>query len=354
MKVMLLSPFSVGGERGDMMRMFRIVKALLHRGHEVFILAPDFKIGKGYKFFVVGRKLIDKVLITIQLLFLYPIAYVKFKPDVILTRTPLFSLIASFYKMFNKKPLIVDSFMPYPKDVIRKNPRLRLQYMPYKLSVNHIDLFTVENEVFYGYVVENGAPEHKVFILPPGISLSPTPPVFNKRLIYVSFFYKNDKFEMFLKKLADVKKVVPDFRLDIYGYGPEELKYKQIVKSLGLNKNVKFLGRVSNEKIRRKIPEYHACLLMDTAGQKAYEYLSYGKPILAIKSNFTECVLDGAALLAKDVDEHIKNVRTILLSKRLTKLYASKSKQLAKERYEIGYVSEKFDRALRNIISKTN
>ena len=354
MRVMLLYPISVGGERGDMRRMFRIAEMILHRGHELFILAPDFKIGSGYKLFVTGVRFVDRILLCLQLLILYPLAYMRFKPDLILVRTPLFLLIATFFKIFNRKPLVVDSFMPYPRRVIKTNFKLTLHYMLYKLCVKHIDLFTVEDKVKYRYVIQNGAPKQKVFLLPPGIKLRQVPQVYNKRMFYLSFLYKNRKFEMFLKKLASRREDLPEFKLDICGYGPEEDRYKKMVKELGLEDNVHFLGRVSNERISKIIKNYRVCLLMNTPGQKAYDYLSYGKPILALKSKYNEYVLDGAALLAKDMDDYVTKMGLILKSKRLTRLYASKSKKLAKERYEIGYVSEKFDRALRNIISKTN
>lgn len=92
------------------------------------------------------------------------------------------------------------------------------------------------DRVIYNYVDATGYE---------GAPVLPTPAAL-RRLVYIGRFAHQKGVDLLLESLAAM--VSKDWTLDLYGEGPEERKYRELVSALGLGAMVRFCG-VTNESI---------------------------------------------------------------------------------------------------------
>ena len=68
-------------------------------------------------------------------------------------------------------------------------------------------------------------------------------------IICVGKLHPQKNLNTIIKSISKVQKEIPNINLLIVGKGPEEIKLKKMVKSLGLGENIKFLGQITGNNL---------------------------------------------------------------------------------------------------------
>ena len=101
-------------------------------------------------------------------------------------------------------------------------------------------------------IVHLGIPEGHVHVAQEGIDLSKHKPIKTRgnspNVVCVGRLVRNKGVEYLITAMKCVVQQIPNVKLYIIGVGPFRAKLEEIVESLGLKKNVTFLGFVSEEK----------------------------------------------------------------------------------------------------------
>lgn len=127
-------------------------------------------------------------------------------------------------------------------------------------------------------------------------------------------------FKFLIDAMPNVLSEYPDARLFIVGDGDQQVPLQRLVKKLGIDHAVKFLGRVSTEKLYSlycKADVYVQPSLYEPCGITILEAMSFGKPIVATNVGGTpELITNGVeGLLVKPKDsEHLAKAITCLFS----------------------------------------
>lgn len=106
----------------------------------------------------------------------------------------------------------------------------------------------------------------KVYVVPEGIEFEKIkdtqPQDLNEKVdIFIAIHFKKLKgMDILINTIPTVIKSIPDLKVYIAGSGEEEEKLKNMVKDLGLESNVKFLGYISDEEEINRY--YKACKLV--------------------------------------------------------------------------------------------
>lgn len=120
------------------------------------------------------------------------------------------------------------------------------------------------------------------------------------KFITVCFLTKNKNIDLVVRSFSsflEKTKPMSNIQLIIGGDGPEKNSLQQLVKDLGIEKNVQFLGLLSREQVRDQMNEA-SCLLVaseyETFGVVAVEALALGKPVIATKCGGPESIINAS------------------------------------------------------------
>ena len=166
----------------------------------------------------------------------------------------------------------------------------------------------------------------------------------NKRvLLSVSDLIKRKGIDTILEALPNVIRKFPDLIYLIIGRGPEEKALKDLAKRLGIDRNVRFLGYVTD----RELANYYACcdifvLMSKTIKERAavegfgivYVEASYfEKPVIGGKSGGTsDAVIEGKTgflIEPKDKKELTEKIVLLLENEKLRKRLGKQGKKHA-------------------------
>lgn len=111
-------------------------------------------------------------------------------------------------------------------------------------------------------------------------------------LLYVGFLEAHRGLEIPIKAVAQLAKTMPDILLVIVGKGTFGNKLKELVKQLGIEKNIVFTGWVSHREVVSFITNADICLIPHyvtehtdtTFPNKIFDYMAQKKPIIVTQS----------------------------------------------------------------------
>lgn len=155
------------------------------------------------------------------------------------------------------------------------------------------------------YLIEKGISEEKMMVFPMGadFSVSPNKPKSNinekfklnnsPTVIYVGTMIKLRNLTFLLLVFAKVKKKVPDAKLLMVGDGDDRPQLEKLSKTLNLQDNVIFTGRVPHSQVAEFIAVADvgaAPIIEDYISKfgvctKAMEYMVMGKPFVVCRGN---------------------------------------------------------------------
>jgi glycosyltransferase involved in cell wall biosynthesis len=169
---------------------------------------------------------------------------------------------------------------------------------------------------------------------------------------------KKNKFEIAIKAFAKIKKTNNNFTWYIIGDGDQKQELKNLVDNCNLNKNIKFLGSIYNEK---KLAPYFLiseCLIHPASiGLTLNHAFGYGLPVIthsskqfhnpeiaAFKKNST------GLLFKKDNVNSLKNaIKKFLFYKNLKKKFANNCYQIVKTKYNTNEMVNNFFKIVRKL-----
>jgi len=129
--------------------------------------------------------------------------------------------------------------------------------------------------------------------------------------------YKGVQFA--IRAIARIADEFPDVRLEIAGSGPHERELRKLVRDLGVNPNVAFLGRVSEERKLKLFRESRAVILSSIRegyGLSVIEANSFGTPAIGWDvPGLRDCIIDNSTgLLASfpDIDDLARQIHNIM------------------------------------------
>jgi len=321
----------------------------LLNNYNISNLIREYKEPKGKKI----RVLKAMVLLLNPVLFFYYLRYGYFKKQKTLRH--LFCL--KFYYPFTKatfhvhfanalepllelkkigflKSKIIVTFHGFDAHFLPTGKHLENLVNDYKMYVEHI---TVNSVYLKQILVDKSFPVSKIKIIPVGLDIdvfkptkavkevkSPLQLITIARLVDLKGV---DYGIQVVKKLIDKGQ---DVNYTIVGEGPEEKRLKVLCSELGIEKNVRFLGKKSQPEIKNLLEDHHLFLMTSTIdkngrreafGVVSLEAQAMELPVIGFKSGgFPETILDGKTGILvddKDVEAMAAAVETLIHDKEL-------------------------------------
>jgi glycosyltransferase involved in cell wall biosynthesis len=189
---------------------------------------------------------------------------------------------------------IWDEMLPWPVNIIGK-----LYERLYFLLYRHIP-FWVDSNSTKDDLVRYGIQPSLIHVIPCAIDLEPVTEVPEKEktltFIFLARLVKMKGIEDALRIIAEVKKATPEVKLWVVGGGdPSYVSHLQeMTKDLGIEPNVEFKGRVSEDEKVRLLRRAHWLLhtsMREGFGLTVLEANSQGTPVVTLKTKGLEDVL---------------------------------------------------------------
>lgn len=219
-------------------------------------------------------------------------------PDVILSflGPPNYRMLVATLGLHSRKVVSVrnDPYKEYGKCVVQKT----IARLLFRLA----DGCVFQTEMASEYFPECVRKKSKII-------LNPVDPVFfgtqwnetDKSVITVGRLYPQKNHVLLLSAFSHVHKAMPEISLKICGKGIEEQRLKQIVKELGIESCVQFLGEVSDVKDELK---KSSCFVLSSDYEglpnALMEAMAVGMPVIS-----TDCPCGGPRMLIKQHENGI-------------------------------------------------
>jgi glycosyltransferase involved in cell wall biosynthesis len=221
------------------------------------------------------------------------------KPDYIYSRANLIFVMPAILAKMYKIPSIVevngtieeeliDIFVKRFRNILIKVGIFRsLEKFNYKISSK---IITVTPELKEYIVNKFKIDAGKIFVVENGVDANlfkPEPKNNNKVIGFVGGIQNWQGLSYVIKALPAIINKFPEARLVLIGDGPDKASFEKLVKKLGLEKHVDFIGAVDHELTPGYINSFNICVAYYTKDRdgitspfKIYEYLSSGKPTI--------------------------------------------------------------------------
>nr|WP_276308339.1 glycosyltransferase [Ammonifex thiophilus] len=145
------------------------------------------------------------------------------------------------------------------------------------------------------YYVQLGIPEHKILVLPNGVSSQllkrgielarAHPPFSDSRLCTIGFVGSLSRWHRVDFLLQALSNLEDHYRVTIVGYGAEYARLRALAESLGVAERVSWLGALPHDKAFQEIAKFDVAVLPGTlptgAPIKLLEYAALARPIVA-------------------------------------------------------------------------
>ncbi len=209
-----------------------------------------------------------------------------------------------------------------------------------KWFYNRSDITIVPSGYTKNFLKKTGV-KKEVFVLPTGIKFKDLK--FKKRknkkpiILHVGRICKEKNIDVVIKAFKELKKST-DIKLIITSFGPAEKELKELVKELGLKKNVKFTGYISEREknsLYKKADLFVTASTTDTQGLVLLEAMQYGTPIIAASAGgFKDCIknnYNGILFKPGNINDLAKKMKEVLDNKRLWKRLSKNGYENAKK-----------------------
>ncbi len=291
----------------------------------------------------------------------------KFKPDVIHAQNDVFpGLIGKAVKFFTGAPLVCA--VEYLSDqAVSLNLKLVFALNKFLLPKIGFDaLVSWSNFVVEKFFVPWGIPREKILLVPGAVNVEafagkPVPnaklaskgkkwissvkPLHSTNAMGISYI---------IKAMAIVSKKHPGWKYAIVGEGQSKSMLQDLVKELGLEKNVFFFGAMPNSSVpgvysASKIVA-HSFAFKATTSIALMESMAAGKAIVATESGEVRPTVGDTALLAKQKDEKsiASALNKLIENPALRKSLGAAARKRVKKEYSIQAIVSQFE----NLYSK--
>jgi glycosyltransferase involved in cell wall biosynthesis len=167
------------------------------------------------------------------------------------------------------------------------------------------------------------------------------------KIIHVGRLGFEKNIDVVIKAVAKVMKFYPKTKLVIAGDGPARKDLEKLAVSLGIAKNVNFLGMVKRDRLSKVYLDgdvFVTASTMETQGMVVLEAMSSGMPVVGVKKYaLPDLVKDGVNgyVTRPGSDKSMADkIRTILDDHDLLKKMGNQSRKIA-EKHEVGEMSKR-------------
>lgn len=295
--------FTIGQlSNGGAERVVSILASEFSTRHEVEIvtlISPErvYNIPETVKYTFVDSKTSNRVIRIIRRYKGLKKEINTFLPDIIISFTTEINIYSILARNHKKTPLIIsernDPYNDPPSRITRK-----IRDAVYKWADGYVfqtedardyfkDLITGDQIVIPNPVKQD---------LPNALITSK-----EKKIVTVSRLYPQKNIELLIDAFSEVKKLHPEYKLEIYGDGPLRNNLEDRVNSLQLSRDITFEGFCNN--VHSRIANASIfCLVSDYEGMSnaMLEALAMGLPTIC-----TDCPIGGAKMLIRDHENGI-------------------------------------------------
>lgn len=174
-----------------------------------------------------------------------------------------------------------------------------------------------------------GVDEGSITVIPNGIDFNKIQQVRPSKeevdVLYVGRLIKDKNVDMLIKAVASLKEEFPDVKCKIIGEGPEKENLIRLSKSLGLEKNTKFLEFMTEyDDVIAHMKSSKVFVLPSTRegfGIVLIETMACGTPVIGIKAEGSGVldVIDGKNGILCELNDLTENMMRVLKDKKLRK-----------------------------------
>lgn len=365
-KILMIAPTPFFSDRGCHIRIYEQAHRLVERGNKIVILTYPF--GKNipgiktirvpnftfYKDMTPGFNM-HKPFLDLLLVILTFLLKLIFNPDIVYCFLHEGFLIGLLSSGFSSKKLIFDCQGSLSREIeesgkvrsqfILKAIKIIEDYIYKKARVIFVSSASIKDDLcarfgsFLGkkiIVVEDGpsmdiitndAKTHSI----EGYELDK-----KKIIIYTGVLSKSEGIDILLKSIKELSKIRKDFMLLVIGY-PHIEKYQKIASSLGIEKYLKFLGRINYFSLSGYLNMADIAVAPKISKTEAHgkilNYLAAGLPVVCFKSKINEEILGkygiyvenySSAAFAKVLNDTIANLHILKNLREERKEYVTK------------------------------
>ena len=350
MKICLVNPFGVW--EGTGIRLSNIGRVLYEKGHEVTLLSTGYSGEENvdvpfesvvYRFPEVKNKRVSCVLSS----FLKLIRLLKQDFEIVhsIKTIPYATLPSFIAARLRCKKIVLDwddwegkeglgRYMPFPLNEIHTLFERRIPY--------RVDGVIVGTNFLENYLRKTGF-KKPIGYLPNGINLKEFEKVRKIKLpqnsvVIVGNLSGISDLPYVLRSVAIALRKI-DLNLLVIGDGNRRKEFEELAKSLGIEKNVKFLGWVKEEKKKRILRSSQIALMpmvdniqnRSRSPMKLTEYMALGCAIIANNLENVKAILDDTGLLIGQTERELADAIIYLLNNdKLRKTLKKKAKKRAK------------------------
>lgn len=203
-----------------------------------------------------------------------------------------YALCCVFLKWLHNIPYGVlvhgQEAVKWPKNGFIRDIMWRIFFYPMRWLIlkNACDIFVNTN--FTKGLIEQITNNRKITVINPPISFKPSTEEFEIRkdsfLLSIGRLIERKGFQNVIKALPKIKTILPNIKYYIGGSGSYSVELQQLVNQLGLDENVVFLGRVSEEDKCKLLSECSLFLMPSCNEMKTTEIEGFGLSLLEANS----------------------------------------------------------------------
>jgi glycosyltransferase involved in cell wall biosynthesis len=373
MKIVVVGGYPLHGVRsGSLVHVDKLTQFIsVMDGMEVHVITLGNK-NEQFKRGNVNVHVVNKVWLFIP--FLFPITLWSMKrmikrihPDVVhasgtFPNTTLAALLR------NKYPTLITVFslsakeLRWEKNAIRILRKVLASIPNERYVIPRIPHIIVQSHFTADLIKERT--KSKIHIVLEGIELKKTPQFQSHTLlsespdIFIAVRFRKLKgIDILIKAVPTVIKSIPDLKLYIAGSGEEEEKLKSMVKDLGLESHVNFLGYISNEE---EISRYYkACKIVVVPSRWDVEPFApldgavWGKPAIVSEMCNSSLVEDGKTgfvVKSEDVEGLASKIVELLTNDKLREEMGKAAMEKVKE-YDWSKIADRIVKIYKDVIA---
>jgi L-malate glycosyltransferase len=248
-----------------------------------------------------------------------------------------FGLVGWFGKKIIKKADMIQCISYYLADFAKK----RGAKCPIEVVPNGVDIEIFQNEYS----------DQEIKVIRDNLELNDEYVVLTtSRLVY-----KNGV-DILIKAIAKLKEVKPNIKLLIIGGGPEHKKFEAQVEKLKLDRNVLFLGHISQKDLPiyfRVADVFARPSRSEGLGNSFLEAMSAGVPVVGTPvGGIVDFLVDGkTGLISKveDSDDLAEKINHLLIHSDKREVIIKNAKLLVEKNYSWSIISQKIDKVFKSL-----
>ncbi len=169
-------------------------------------------------------------------------------------------------------------------------------------------------------------------------------------IITVSRLVQKNGVDILIKALAELKKDIPDIKLNIVGDGSERQNLEELSQKFGLNSVVKFFGEVTYDDIQKYLAEadiFVRASRFEGMGNVFVEALAAGLPIVGTKAGgITDIIKEGETGLFAKVDDPkdlAEKIKILFSDEKLYKKIVENGQKMVNEKFDWNKITASYE-----------